>query len=99
VLVALESSNRVALFTLQGERLQSLTVKLPRDIAIWPNGDIIVANRDQHCITVFSSSGDLKRELSSADCPGIGQYPCALAVHEGRLYVMDHFSDTISVVV
>ena len=74
-----ELGGRVVRFASNGELLGDFgggRLETPRGIAIDPDGNVLVADRDQFRVDVFSPTGDLLRSISRP-------------LEEGALYAMD----------
>lgn len=94
ILVAESDNRRLSLFTLTGAFVRCIgvgTLGEASDVEFASNGDIIVADRSNHRICVFSPDGsELIRTFGSeGDGDGEFEHPNRLGVHGDQLYVMD----------
>lgn len=90
IIIAESDNRRVSLFSLTGKFVRSYgegTLRSAWDVDYAPNGDIVVADQELSCISVFSApDGTMLRTI---DVPDIrNNSPTALAVHAGNLYVL-----------
>jgi DNA-binding beta-propeller fold protein YncE len=62
------------------------------------NGEVLIADREQHVVHVFESGGDFLEDLSGEDTPDPSFSPQALAVSStGTLYVADEAEPVVDV--
>lgn len=100
ILVSEAGNNRLSLFTLAGDFVRCiLTRPDPCDVEFTSSGDILVANRDEDCISEFSPDGSvLFRIFGEAGLgPGQFQFPTALAMLSEQLFVLDYSSARVHV--
>lgn len=102
ILIAECNANRLSLFTTTGDFVRCIGVgelNGPSDIDFAPNGDILVAEWENNRICVLSPDGStvLRTLGSKGDSPGQFRSPCTLAMHRGRLYVLDGESARLQV--
>ena len=75
-----------------GTQIKTISgLKGPWGVAVNQRGEIIVAERKRHCISIFSPTGEKLRSFGTHGS-GHGQFsePCALAVdNEGNIFVGD----------
>jgi WD40 repeat protein len=103
IIVAEAENNRVSVFTVRGEFVRcwgdSSTLNNPVDLCFTECGDVAVTNNYGHNVVVFSRDG--KRVVTAFGTKGAEagkfQYPCALTVCCGKLYVLDFWSDRVQV--
>lgn len=96
VLIAEYFSNRVSLWTLDGQYVRSFTsgVSGPHDIEFASNGDIIVAEYGGKCVSVHSSDGSMMlRRFNNAGSKF--KDAIALAMWGRRLLVLEGESDKL----
>lgn len=102
ILIAEYLNDRVSKFTVEGAFVRCIGVgelKQPFDVELPSNGDILVADRGNHRICVFSSDGStlLRSFGSQGETPGKFNFPIALAVHGKQLYVLDRDTARVQV--
>lgn len=68
-----------------------LPVNGPSDVEFTPGGTILVADRDQHRICVFSPDGSTLLRCFGGEGDAVGKfvYPEALAVHGDKVFAVD----------
>lgn len=93
ILIADHRNSRLSLFSVDGVFVRCMgagALYRPMDLLFATNGDIVVTDRDAHCIKVLSEDGSslLRTFGSQGRNPGQFQYPTALAMCEGQLYVI-----------
>lgn len=97
--------SQVSLYTLTGELVSCIgdgRLSSPRDVDFAPNGDILIANTNEHCVLVYSPDGTvfLRRIGDPGKIQRLGGKPpdpVALAVHNCRLYVLDSLRNRVYV--
>lgn len=102
ILVAEFDNDRLSLFTLGGAFVRWIGVNSltsPVDVDFAPSGDILVADRFAHRVSVFTPDGStlLRSFGSEGGEPGQFQLPCTLAVHGQTLYVLDYTGGRVQV--
>lgn len=102
VLVAEWENHRLSLFSLSGDFVRCIGVGLlrsPLDVDFSCDGDILVADRYNNRVCVFSPDGlTLLRSFGcKGDAPGKFQCPSTLAVHGSQLFVKDWESTRVQV--
>lgn len=110
--IAERSNNRVSVFTLKGVFVDAVTgpggdwedgtetkFKYCRDVDFATNGDMIVADTANNRICVFSPDGKVLLRCFGARGidPGTFSYPISLAMHNGKLVVLDNSSKRVQV--
>ncbi len=71
-----------------------------KDVQFAPNGELIVADFNNHRVCVFSANGDtLLRTWGTRDSYVLGQfeYPTALALVDSKLFVLERGSRRVQV--
>lgn len=96
---SLESEiQHLSLFTLAGAFVRRIgTLKRPVDIDLSPSGDILVADRDNKRICLFTS--DCTVCLRSIGSSSLFSKPRSLAMRGGQLYVLDQNTAHVQVLV
>jgi DNA-binding beta-propeller fold protein YncE len=103
IVVAEADNNRLSVFTVGGDFLRCFgepgVLNNPVDVCITDCGAFAVPNNYQHNVVVFSSDG---RQADSTfgrkgDDNGQFQYPCAVSLCCGKLFVLDFWSDRVQV--
>ena len=96
--------SRLSIYTLEGQRVTYFgesggIVKNARDVEFADNGDVFVIDIEKHSIVVFSGDDHslLRQWGSKGDLDGEFQYPTALAMRGGQLYVLDNASKRVQV--
>lgn len=102
ILIAEWLNDRLSLFTFAGVFVRCIgsgTLKSPYDVDFAPNGNLLVADRDNHRICVFAPDGFTLLRCFGGDGATAGQfrYPTALALHASQLYVLDRDSGRVQV--
>lgn len=94
LLIANLGGRHVAVFSVLGQFI--CTIGSGVLVSVWdldfaPNGDILVADTDKQRICVFSPDGStlLRKFGSQGEGPGLFRDPVSLAIHDGKLYVLD----------
>lgn len=101
-------SNGVLFFSLNGEYVSCIdggdsgdslgALDCPMDADFALNGDIVIADGENHRVCVFSPSGNLRHHFGSyGEDPGCFMTPSALAVHGNTLYVVEWGSGRVQV--
>ena len=93
---------RLSVFTLAGEFVRCIgegELKAARDVEFADNGDVIVCDRPNHRICVYSADGStlLRQWGGDGDADGKFVSPTALAMCSGHLYVLDEGSKRVQV--
>lgn len=102
ILVAEAETNRLSLFTLTGDFVRCMGVgslSRPDDLEFASNGDILVAEEEEHRICVLSADGSRLLRTFGSEGTYHGQFksPSALAMHGNQLYVLDWGSARVQV--
>lgn len=104
LLIAEDYGHRVSLFTLKGTFVRCIgvgTLRSPSDVCpTWTrSGDIAVADRDNHCIRVYSADGSRLLQTFGRWGRGPGELMCptALATHGKQLFVLSLNSASVQV--
>lgn len=106
LLIAENNNRRISLFTVDGTFVRSRCAKAgvlagPRDVEIAPNGELLVANYASHQVLALTPEGD---PSTDEGVRVIGETiplasPRALAVHGGKLFVLNECAQTVHVFV
>lgn len=101
ILIA-EENGRLSQFSLIGAFVRCIgsdTLADPGDVDFAANGDILVADRCHDSVFVFSrEDGSFLRTCGWQGLqPGCFKYPTALAMHGGKLYVLDQGGERVQV--
>jgi DNA-binding beta-propeller fold protein YncE len=94
VAVAEWGNNRVSVFSIDGEFIRHVGVDvvwLPQGVAASAFDELVVADRGNRCLRVFSSTGDLLASF----CEG---HFNSVAVHGGSVFVLDVNASTVSLI-
>ena len=78
--------------------LKTITgINQPRGVAISSTGNIIVAERDRHCVSIFNPEGEKIQSFGSqGSSPGQFNRPAGVAVDdEDNILVADYYNDRI----
>ena len=93
---------RLSEFTLEGgfvRRMGEGLLKCTSDVAFAENGDVVVCEGSEHAVLVLTPDGTAikLRWGGEGSTDGKFQWPVALAVHDGLLYVLDGNSPRVQV--
>lgn len=102
VLIAEHWNRRLSLFTLTGEFVRCIgedALNQPNDVDFATNGDVLVADKGNNRICVYSPDGSalLRSFGSQGDAAGEFKSPFSLAVHGGQLYVLEYDAARVQV--
>lgn len=102
LMIAENGNNRMSMFTRYGVFVRCIgagTLSCPFDVAFSRNGDMIIVDKGNHRICVYSA--DCSTLLRTLGCRGRGPVefrdPIAVTLHRGRLYVAEWDSARVQV--
>jgi DNA-binding beta-propeller fold protein YncE len=103
IIIAEALMNRVSMFTVLGQFERCICdsdcLNYPLDVCLASSGEIVVANSEEHEVVVLSASTfeTVRKIGQEGDGDSEFHYPLALAAHNGKLYVLDCWSDRVQV--